>query len=197
MPCSKTRETRPPIKKGKGSQIMSPAKHAPKKKRSGKALTVLSVAGISLAATASGSVAEMTPLGKTPAGPLGEEDVSGVTLATFQLLGQERASGQPLLLFTRGGCGCGHGGGGGCGGHGGCGCGGHGGCGCGGHGGCARAGIIGGCAHGCAHGCRHGCRGCRGCIGGCGCGGCGWGGCDDWGIWGGCCLSWGGCQPWC
>lgn len=172
---------------------MTQMKHAPKRKRSTKALTVLSVAGASLAATASGAAAGMLLPGTAPF-ILSEEEISDVSLATFHLSGPEKdITGQPLLHLTRcGGCGCGGGGcghGGGCGGGG---CGHAGGCGCalGGVRGCA---LGGGCVHGCAV------RGCRGCRGGCGCGGCGcgWGGCGGWGIWGGCCLSWGGCQPWC
>ena len=178
---------------------MTQMKHAPKRKRSTKALTVLSVAGASLAATASGAAAGMLLPGTAPF-ILSEEEISDVSLATFHLSGPEKdITGQPLLHLTRcGGCGCGGGGcghGGGCGGGG---CGHAGGCGCGHGGGCALGGVR-GCALG--GGCVHGCavRGCRGCRGGCGCGGCGcgWGGCGGWGIWGGCCLSWGGCQPWC
>ncbi len=48
---------------------MSQTKHAPKRKRSKKTLTVLSVAGASLVATASGAVAEML-LSSFPEGQL-------------------------------------------------------------------------------------------------------------------------------
>ncbi len=174
---------------------MSRTKRASRGKGSRKALTVLSVAGMSLAATTNGAVAEISPQGPAPlhAAPLYEEEIFDVSLATFHLFDQERAgANDPLMKYAHGGCG-------GCGGcHG---CGGGGGChGCGGGGGCH--GCAGG-MHGCAggiHGCggMHGCagHGCRGCRGGCG-GGCGWGG--WWGGCGGCdwCLSWGGCNPWC
>ncbi len=173
---------------------MSQTKRASKDKGSRKALTVLSVAGMSLAATTNGAVAEISPQGPAPlhAAPLYEEEIFDVSLATFHLFDQERAgANDPLMKYAHGGCG-------GCGGcHG---CGGGGGChGCGGGGGChGCAGGMHGCAggiHGCGgmHGCAgHGCRGCRGCGGGCGWGGW-WGGCGgcDW------CLSWGGCNPWC
>ncbi len=170
-------------------QVMSRTKRASKGKGSRKALTVLSVAGMSLAATTSGAVAEISPQVPAPlhAAPLYEEEIFDVSLATFHLFDQERAgANDPLMKYAHGGCGgcggCGHG------------CGGGGGChGCGGGGGCH--GCAGG-MHGCAggmHGCAgHGCRGMRGCRGGCGWGGW-WGGCGgcDW------CLSWGGCNPWC
>ncbi len=170
---------------------MPRTKRASRGKGSRKALTVLSVAGMSLASATNGAVAEISPQGPAPlhAAPLYEEEIFDVSLATFHLFDQERAgANDPLMKYAHGGCG-------GCGGcHG---CGGGGGChGCGGGGGCH--GCAGG-MHGCAggiHGCggMHGCagRGCRGCGGGCGWGGW-WGGCGgcDW------CLSWGGCNPWC
>ena len=179
---------------------MRETKHAPKGKRSKKALSVvLSVAGMSLAATAAGPVASMTLPATAPLQPvpLGEEEIADVSLATFHLLDQEKL-GAPRTIteLVHGGGGCG-----GCGGHGG-GCGGCGGCHGGGFGGC-HGGGFGGC-HGGGFG---GCRGFgfgRGCGGfgfgrgfGRGCRGCGWGGCGGW--WGGCgwCLSWGGCNPWC
>jgi len=107
---------------------MSQTKCASKGKKSNKALTALSVAGVSLAATAASSAAALVPMGTTPAMPLGEEEISGVTLATFQLLDQEKAAAKDDLLQLTG---CGrHGGCGGCGRRGGCGgrrgCGGHG-----------------------------------------------------------------------
>ena len=166
---------------------MSQTKRASKGKRPSKAVSVLGIAGASLAASTSGSVADV-PVADIPSQNtvpfqvfLGEEEISDVSLATFHVFDKENL-GTPRsgIQLARGGCGCGHGGGcGGCG-HGG-GCGGRG---CGGFGrGC------GGFGHGCG-GCGRGCGG-RGCGWG-GCGGCGWG----WG-WGGCCLSWGGCSPWC
>jgi hypothetical protein len=121
---------------------MSQIKRASKGKRSNKALTALSIAGVSLAATAASSAAVLVPMGATPAMPLGEEEISGVTLATFHLLDQEKAGVKDdLLQLTRGrGCGCGRGCRGcrGCGGRGCRGCGGGwggggcGDCGCGG-----------------------------------------------------------------
>src|SRR6516162_3173470 len=186
-------------RRGRRSHFMTQTKQAPKRKRSTKALTVLSVAGASLAATVCGAAAEMLPPGTSELMPFSEEEISDVSLATFHLPGKD-ITGQPLLRLARcGGCGCGHGGGcggGGCAHAGGCGCAHAGGCALGGMHGCAFGGVR-GCALG--GGCLHGCagRGCRGCRGGCGCSGFGWGGCGDWGVWGGCCLSWGGCQPWC
>ena len=136
----------------------------------GKAASALGIAGVSLAASASGVSAGMpiVPPGDDLSGSmmLGDEEISGVTLATFHLFDQDAVKGlaQDNVQLARG-CGCG---GRGCGGRG---CGGRG---CGGR------------------GCGGGWRGCRGCGGGWGgCGG-GWGGC--WGgCVGGCCLSWGGC----
>jgi hypothetical protein len=56
---------------------MSRTKHPSKGRRSKKALSVLGVAGLSLAAMPSQA---MTPFQVTP---LGEEDITDVTLATF------------------------------------------------------------------------------------------------------------------
>ena len=164
-----------------------------------KAVSVLGIAGMSLAASSRGSPADMpfAPLAPPTAGSAAEilwqnrapfqlpafddEEISDVSLATFSLFENELGnskSGVELAAFR--GCGCGHG----CGG-----CGGARGCG-GGFRGCGGRGFVGGC-----RGCGAGCRGCRGCgFGGCGCGG-GWGG-WGWGG-GGCCLSWGGCSLWC
>ena len=133
---------------------MSRTKRASRGKGSRKALTVLSVAGMSLAATTNGAVAEISPQGPAPlhAAPLYEEEIFDVSLATFHLFDQERAgANDPLMKYAHGGCG-------GCGGcHG---CGGGGGChGCGGGGGCH--GCAGG-MHGCAGG-IHGCGGMHGC----------------------------------
>src|SRR5208337_3591472 len=178
---------------------MPQAKRASKGKRPSKAVSVLGIAGMSLAASTGGSPADMpsASLAAPAAGSiadilwqntapfrvptLDEEEISDVSLATFHLFDNE-SLGDPRpgiqLAAVRGGCGCGHGGGG---------CRGCGGRGCGGRG-CG----VGGCGHGC-RGCGvGGCRGCGVGWGGCGgCGGCGWG----WG--GGCCLSWGGCALWC
>ena len=129
---------------------MRETKHAPKGKRSKKALSVvLSVAGMSLAATAAGPVASMTLPATAPLQPvpLGEEEITDVSLATFHLFDQEKlgAPGTIMELVRGGGCGgCGHGGGcGGCGHGGGFG----GGCGHGGGfgGGCGHGGGFGGC----------------------------------------------------
>jgi hypothetical protein len=193
---------------------MSQTKRASKGKRPSKALSVLGIAGVSLAAStggsvadlpsatlaasaAAGSIADLAPQNTVPLQVLlGEEEISDVSLATFHLFDKEDlgALGSRIQV-ARGGCGCGHGCGG-CGhGCGGCGhgCGGRG---CGGFGhGCGGFGRgCGGFGRGCG-GFGRGCRGCfgRGCFGrGCGCGGCGWGWGWGWG-WGGCCLSWGGC----
>jgi len=135
----------------------------------GKAASTLGIAGMSLAASASGVSAGMPMVDPSSLGDdlnqslmLGDEDISGVTLATFHLFDQDavKSLGQGNVQLARG-CGCGRG--------------------CGGCRGC--------------RGCGGGCRGCgggwRGCGGG-GCRGCGWGGCWT-GCAGGCCLSWGGC----
>ena len=167
---------------------MPQVKRAAKGKRPNKAVSVLGIAGVSLAASTGGSPADIRPasLASPPAGSvadilwqntapfqipfLHEEEISDVSLATFHLfdkddLGNSQSGIQVAFRGCGGGCGC-HGGG------------------CRGSGGGFR---------GCGVGFR-GCRGCgvgfRGCgFGGCGCGGCGWG----WGWVGGCCLSWGGC----
>ena len=76
---------------------MSQIKRASKGKRSNRALTALSVAGVSLAATAASSAAVLSPV-TVPAMPLGEEEISGVTLATFHLLDQEKAAAKDDLL---------------------------------------------------------------------------------------------------
>ena len=144
-------------------------------KRSRKAIPVLGIAGVTLAASASGSAADIPAAGNLPppqgVAPfhsfLAEEEISDVSLATFHLFSREDVGSlRGGIQMARGGCGCGHGGG----------CGGHGGCGHGGFGGHGGRGFVG-----------RGCRG-RGCGWG-GCGGCGWG----YGY-GGCCLSWGGCN---
>ena len=179
---------------------MSQAKRTSRGKRPSKAVSVLGIAGMSLAASTSGSPADIPPASfggptvgsvadmlwqstapfQIPA--LEDEEISDVSLATFHLFDNENpgnsGSGIQLARAIR-------------------------lrrlrlrtrlrrrqrlrrGGGCGGVRGCR----VGGCGVG-------GCRGCRvGGCGGCGCGG-GWGGCGGcgWGWgWGGCCLSWGGC----
>ncbi len=85
---------------------MSQIKRASKGKRSNRALTALSVAGVSLAATAASSAAVLSPV-TVPAMPLGEEEISGVTLATFHLLDQEKAGAKDDLLQLTGCRGCG------------------------------------------------------------------------------------------
>jgi hypothetical protein len=175
---------------------MAQAKRALKGKRPNKAVSVLGIAGVSLAASTGGSPADIppAPLAAPTLGPaadmlwqnaapfkipmLEEEEISDVSLATFYLFDKENSGasrpGVQLAAF-RGGCGCGRGCGGGC-----RGCGGFRGCGVGGCRGC----VVGGC-RGCVVG---GCRGCG--VGWGGCGGCGG---AIWGWGGGCCLSWGGC----
>ncbi len=178
---------------------MAQAKRASRGKRPSKAVSVLGIAGVSLAASTGGSPAEMpsASLAAPTAGSvaiwqntasfqvpsLDEEEISDVSLATFHLFDKEdlgnSQSGVQLAAF-RGGCGCGHG--------------------CGG---CRGGGGFRGCGGGCRGGGFGGCRGCR--VGGCGVGfrGCGFGGCGGcgcgwgWGWGGGCCLSWGGCSLWC
>src|SRR5271155_395815 len=181
---------------------MSQAKRASRGKRPSKTVSVLGIAGMSLAASTGGSPADIPPASfaaptvgsvadllwqstapfQIPA--LDDEEISDVSLATFHLFDNENSgiSGSGIQLAVRsgcGGCGCGHGGG----------CGGA--RGCGGAGGCRVGGCrVGGCGVGGCRGCRVG--GCGGCGGGWGgCGGCGGGG--GWGWGGGCCLSWGGC----
>ena len=177
---------------------MAQANRASKGKRPSKAVSVLGIAGMSLAASTGGSPADIPPASfATPnagsladivwqnAAPfkipsLDEEEISDVSLATFYLYDKENP-GNPQSGVQLAFRGCG----------GGCGC--HGGGGCRGCGGGFRG--CGGGFRGCAG--FRGCRGCgvgfRGCgFGGCGgCGGCGCGG------GGGCCLSWGGCSLWC
>jgi hypothetical protein len=171
---------------------MPQAKRVSKGKRTRNTVSVLGIAGVSLAASTggspaaslvaptAGSVADIRWQNTAPfrVPTLDEEEISDVSLATFYLfdkdnLGNSRPAIQQLAF--RGGCGCGHGCGGGCRGCGG----GFRGCG-GGFRGCG----VGGC-RGCAVG---GCRGCG--VGWGGCGGCGG---AIWGWGGGCCLSWGGC----
>ena len=164
---------------------MSQAKRMSARRPRGKAMPVLGAA--SLLALASGASAEAPSDTRMPNTSvnypvlLGEEEISDVSLATFNVFDKESGGSlKPNFQLARGGCGGG----------GGCGCG----RGCGG-GGCRG---CGGCARGCGGGCGIG-LGFGGC-GGCGCGGCGLG---WWGIYGigcavgigvGCCISWGGCR---
>jgi hypothetical protein len=115
---------------------------SPKRKRSKKALSVLGLVGLSLAAMPNGSGAI------TPA-PLAEEEISDVTLATFSVLGSENLGLKPLLTEVRG-----------------CGCRGCRGCGFRGCRGCGFRGCRGCGFRGC-RGC--GCGGCRGCGSCCKC----------------------------
>jgi hypothetical protein len=172
---------------------MPQTKRVSKAKRPGKAVSVIGIAGVSLAASTSGSPADM-PAVSLPTPGLGsvadtlwrsaapfqipafdDEEISDVSLATFRLYDDDLGNSRPgIQLAVFRGCGCGHGCGGGF-------------RGCGGfRGGCRVGGVA-------CRGCRVG--GCRGCgWGGCGCGGCGG---VVWGWGGGCCLSWGGCSLWC
>jgi hypothetical protein len=142
---------------------MSQTKHVGKRKRSkSAALSVMGVAGMSLVATTAATTTESVAGMPTPvAAPnhafaLSEEEISDVTLATFNVFDKDKVAGDRSLLTLVQRCG-------------GCRCGGRcGGCRCGG----------GRC------GCRCGGGGCGGCgCGGCGCiGGCclSWGGCKIW-----------------
>jgi hypothetical protein len=150
-----------------------------------KAAWALGAAGVSLAMT--GAASATAPATNVPDNArrliLTEEEISDVSLATFQVFDRENPPLSQGIKVARGGgcggCGCGHGGGGG----GGCAHAGFG-------GGCAHAGVGGGCAHpgvggGCARagfggGCAVGGRcavgrcaigGRCGCRGGCACAG--------------------------
>jgi hypothetical protein len=166
-----------------------------------KAALALGAAGVSLAMT--GAASATAPETNVPSQDnarrliLTEEEISDVSLATFQVFDRENPPpGQGIKVARGGGCGCGHGGGGGGCAHAGFG----GGCAHAGVGvGCAHAGVGGGCAHAgfgcaaggrcavgrCAIGGRCGCRGGCACIGafigiGClGCAGCS-GTCWQW-----------------
>jgi hypothetical protein len=146
-----------------------------------KAALALGAAGVSLAMT--GGASATAPATNVPSQDnarrliLTEEEISDVSLATFQVFDRENPPLSQGIRVARGGgcggCGCGHGGGGGCG---------H----AGGGGGCAHTGVGGGCAHagvGCAVGGR-----CA--VGGCAAGGrCAVGRC----AFGGRCACRGGC----
>ena len=152
------------------------------RRKSRKAALALGAAGVSLAMT--GAASATAPATNVPSDNarrliLTEEEISDVSLATFQVFDRENPPPSQGIKVARGGggCGCGHGGGGG----GGCAHAGFG-------GGCAHAGVGGGCAHpgvggGCAHagfggGCAAGGRCAAGrcavggrcaCRGGCAC----------------------------
>jgi hypothetical protein len=141
------------------------------RRKSRKAALALGAAGVSLAMT--GAASATAPATNVPDNArrliLTEEEISDVSLATFQVFDRENPPpGQGIKVARGGGCGCGHGGGGGCA---------HAGVG----GGCAHAGVGGGCAHagfggGCAAGGRCAAGRCAiggrcGCRGGCGCSG--------------------------
>lgn len=124
------------------------------KRKSRKAALALGAAGVSLAMT--GAASATAPATNVPDNArrliLTEEEISDVSLATFQVFDRENPPlSQGIRVARGGGCGCGHGGGGG-------GCGHGGGC-----GGCAHAGVGGGCAHA---GVGGGCAGAGRCAGG-------------------------------
>ena len=175
-------------------------KRSSKRKRRGKTLPALGLAGVSLS-MASGACASTGEASANTPPPLqnneiflGEEELSDVSLATFYVFDKEDAGARPLtqhqrLAFGCGGCRCG-----GCGG-----CGGRGfGCGGGGCGGLhvACAGWGGGCR--CSVGCRCGgffFGGCVGCVACGGCGGCA-GSCWIWAPpWGWVDSCWGSSAP--
>ena len=119
------------------------------RRKSRKAALALGAAGVSLAMT--GAASATAPATNVPDNArrliLTEEEISDVSLVTFQVFDRENPPPNQGIKVARGGggCGCGHGGGGG----GGCAHAGFG-------GGCAHAGVGGGCAHpgvggGCAH----------------------------------------------
>ena len=143
---------------------MTQARRSSIRKRK-KAALALGAAGVSLAMT--GAASATAPATNVPSQDnarrliLTEEEISDVSLATFQVFDRENPPlSQGIRVARGGGCGCGHGGGGG-----GCAHGGGGG-GCahgGGCGGCAHAGVGGGCAHA---GVGGGCAGAGRCAGG-------------------------------
>src|SRR5271154_84240 len=129
------------------------------KRKRGKAALVWGAAGVSLAMT--GAASATAPATNVPSPDnarryiLTEEEISDVSLATFQVFDRENPPlSQGIRVARGGGCGCG-----GCG---------HG----GGGGGCAHAGFGGG-GGGCAHaGVGGGCAGAGRCaVGGCAAGG--------------------------
>jgi hypothetical protein len=136
---------------------MTQARRSSKRKR-GKTALALGAAGVSLAMT--GAASATAPATNVPSQDnarrliLTEEEISDVSLATFQVFDRENpplSQGIKVARGGGGGCGCG-----GCG---------HG----GGGGGCAHAGFGGGCAHA---GVGGGCAGAGRCaVGGCAAGG--------------------------
>src|SRR5580704_9123379 len=127
-----------------------------------KAALALGAAGVSLAMT--GAASASAPTTNAPLEDnarrfiLAEEEISDVSLATFQVFDRENPPLSQGIRVARGGgcggCGCGHGGGGG---------------------GCAHAGFGGGCAHA-GVGCAHAGVGCAAAGGRCAVGGCAIGG---------------------
>ena len=104
---------------------MAQAKRALKGKRLSKAVSLLGVAGVSLAGSSSGSIADM-PSRNTASFQLltlGDEEIADVSLATFHLFDHENLRTRRSGIQLAGGCGgCGGcGGSRGCGGCGGCG----------------------------------------------------------------------------
>src|ERR1700722_15414757 len=160
---------------------MPQAKRVSKGKRTRNTVSVLGIAGVSLAASTGGSPAAslVAPTAGSVADirwqdtapfrvpTLDEEEISDVSLATFHLfdkddLGNSQSGIQVAFRGCGAGCAWGHG----------WGAGGFRGCGGGGFRGWGGGGFR-GCAGGC-RGCGVGFRGCRGCgvgFGGCGCGG--------------------------
>src|SRR3984957_116723 len=131
-------------RKYRRNSAMAQANRASKGKRPSKAVSVLGIAGMSLAASTGGSPADIPPasLATPNAGSLAdilwqnaapfkipsldEEEISDVSLATFYLYDKENpGNSQSGIQVAVRGCGCGHG----CGGCGGRGCGGFRGCG--------------------------------------------------------------------
>lgn len=157
---------------------MPRVKQASKKKRVTKAAVpalgaaglTFSVAGSALAAAVPTADVQRQNFAPGMMITLGEEEISDVSLATFQLFDDEENALSGVQLAR------------GCGGCRGCG------------GGCAARGCGG--FRGCG-GCR-GCAGCRACRCGVGCGGCGvgWIGVGVPWVATGCCASWGRCR-WC
>ena len=146
---------------------MTQARRSSKRKR-GKSTLALGAAGVSLAMT--GAASATAPTTHVPSQDnarrfiLAEEEISDVSLMTFQVFDRENPPLSQGIRVARGGgcggCGCGHGGGGG---------------------GCARAGVGGGCAHaaiggGCAAGGRCAVGGCAAFGGRCAVGRCAIGG---------------------
>jgi hypothetical protein len=163
---------------------MTQARRSSRRKR-GKAALALGAAGISLAMT--GAASATAPATNVPSQDnarrliLTEEEISDVSLATFQVFDRENPPlNQGIKVARGGGCGCG-------------------GCGHGGGGGCAHAGFGGGCAvGGCAAGGRCAVGGCaaggRCAVGRCACRG----GCGCSGLWIGVgCLGCAGCSGTC